>query len=170
MFAFDAPEIVEDFIVQLLKKREFDSAKVKEETEEEKYNIKKGKPPVETTIEQSITIQTAQVELNPSTKVKIISQFEYGQEEPKIGFLIDAVEDKTDRIQRQLISEEELLINHSKEMYTFIKSTLKFEKRVEISKKMLMSPNFEEELSQIMRNPPGQLSVTTSAESKTEDK
>jgi len=49
-----------------------------------------------------------------------------------------------------LVSEEELAETHSKEMYYFIKSNLKFEKKVTIPKKVLMHPNFEAQLGVII--------------------
>ena len=44
---------------------------------------------------------------------------------------------------RELISEEELLKHHSKEMYEYLKSTLRFDNKVPIKTSELMSPTFE---------------------------
>ena len=51
-----------------------------------------------------------------------------------------------------LISEEELLETHSKEMYIFLKSTVHFEKKVKIPKKLLLQPTFSEEISYFINN------------------
>lgn len=59
---------------------------------------------------------------------------------------------KTQEKHRELISEEELIVHHSKEMYYYLKSTLRFEKKVQISKKILMQKNFEEVLNEQLVN------------------
>ena len=46
-------------------------------------------------------------------------------------------------MRRELIKEEELLESHSKEMYSYLKSTLRFEQKVSVKKSELMEPNFE---------------------------
>jgi hypothetical protein len=50
---------------------------------------------------------------------------------------------------RDLVSEEELLKTHSKEMYQFLKSTLRYEIKVPVKKSELMSPNFDKYLESI---------------------
>ena len=44
---------------------------------------------------------------------------------------------------RQLISESELLENHSKEMYQHLRAKLTYEQKVTVRKSQLMSPNFK---------------------------
>lgn len=58
----------------------------------------------------------------------------------------------TGQADRKLVSEEELAETHSREMYYFIKSSLKFEKKVTIPKKVLMHPNFQEKLDYIINH------------------
>ena len=51
--------------------------------------------------------------------------------------------------QRELVSEEDLLVNHSQDMYLFLKSTLKFEYKVPINMAELFSPDFELKLDKL---------------------
>lgn len=44
------------------------------------------------------------------------------------------------------------MVHHAKEMYYYIRSTLTFNKRVQIPKKVLMSANFEEIMEGLMKN------------------
>lgn len=44
---------------------------------------------------------------------------------------------------RDLISEEELLKTHSREMYQYLKSTLRYEIKVPVKKSDMMSPDFD---------------------------
>ena len=70
-----------------------------------------------------------------------------------MGFLIEILGDKeTSPGRRDLISEEELLKTHSKEMYNYLKSTLRYEIKVPVKKSEMMSPNFDEFLDQINRH------------------
>jgi hypothetical protein len=57
---------------------------------------------------------------------------------------VEVTNPETGIVCRQLISEEELIETNSKEMYYFIRASLKFEKKVTIPKNILMHPNFEE--------------------------
>ena len=70
-----------------------------------------------------------------------------------MGFLIEILGDKeTSPGRRDVISEEELLKTHSKEMYNYLKSTLRYEIKVPVKKSEMMSPNFDEFLDQINRH------------------
>lgn len=70
-----------------------------------------------------------------------------------MGFLIEILGDKeTSPGRRDLISEEELLKTHSKEMYNYLKSTLRYEIKVPVKKSEMMSPNFDDFLDQINRH------------------
>jgi acetyltransferase-like isoleucine patch superfamily enzyme len=69
---------------------------------------------------------------------------EYLPVQQKIGFLIEVTNPETGSVYRQLVSEEELIETNSKDMYYFIRASLKFEKKVTIPKKVLMHPNFEQ--------------------------
>lgn len=44
---------------------------------------------------------------------------------------------------RELVSEEELLKTHAIEMYTYLKSTLRYEIKIPVKKSDMMAPNFE---------------------------
>jgi hypothetical protein len=72
-----------------------------------------------------------------------------------MGFLIEILSDSegvklpTTGTHRDLISEEELLKTHSKEMYNYLKSTLRYEVKVPVKKSEMMSPNFDDFLEKI---------------------
>ena len=70
-----------------------------------------------------------------------------------MGFLIEILGEKeTAHGRRELISEEELLKTHSREMYNYLKSTLRYEIKVPVKKSEMMSPNFDEFLENINRH------------------
>jgi hypothetical protein len=70
-----------------------------------------------------------------------------------MGFLIEILGEKeTAQPRRELISEEELLKTHSREMYNYLKSTLRYEIKVPVKKSEMMSPNFDEFLENINRH------------------
>ena len=61
-----------------------------------------------------------------------------------MGFLIEIVSEKENTPgRRDLISEEELLKTHSRDMYNYLKSTLRYEIKVPVKKSEMMSPNFD---------------------------
>ena len=64
-----------------------------------------------------------------------------------MGFLIEIQGEKDSKThstpRRDLISEEELLKTHSREMYNYLKSTLRYEIKVPVKKSEMMSPNFD---------------------------
>jgi hypothetical protein len=62
-----------------------------------------------------------------------------------MGFLIEINENG----HRDLISEEELLKTHSREMYAYLKSTLRYEIKVPVKKADMMSPSFDQFLEKI---------------------
>lgn len=67
-----------------------------------------------------------------------------------MGFLIEILGlNKKDVAKRDLISEDELLKTHSKEMYNFLKSTLRFEVKVPVKKSLMLSHDFDDYLQQI---------------------
>lgn len=70
-----------------------------------------------------------------------------------MGFLIEILSDSTKTPyvapRRDLISEEELLKTHAKEMYNYLKSTLRYEVKVPVKKSDMMSPTFDEFLEKI---------------------
>jgi hypothetical protein len=70
-----------------------------------------------------------------------------------MGFLIDVPVDKAtnggEDYRREMISEEELLKTHSREMYKYLKSTLRYEIKVPVKKSDMMSPGFDEFLERI---------------------
>ena len=70
-----------------------------------------------------------------------------------MGFLIEILGEKEiAHGRRELISEEELLKTHSREMYNYLKSTLRYEIKVPVKKSEMMSPNFDEFLENINRH------------------
>ncbi len=67
-----------------------------------------------------------------------------------MGFLIEILgANKRDAPKRDLISEDELLKTHSKEMYNFLKSTLRYEVKVPVKKSQMLSEDFDDYLEQI---------------------
>jgi hypothetical protein len=77
---------------------------------------------------------------------------EYGTEEQRMGFLIEILDEKDSKHgRRDLISEEELLKTHSRDMYNYLKSTLRYEIKVPVKKSEMMSPGFDEFLENINR-------------------
>ena len=48
---------------------------------------------------------------------------------------------------RLLVSEKQLLQTHSKEMYSYLRKNLRYEKKVHIKKDVLLDRNFEEKLA-----------------------
>ena len=69
-----------------------------------------------------------------------------------MGFLIEILDDKDSKHgRRDLISEEELLKTHSKDMYNYLKSTLRYEIKVPVKKSEMMSTGFDEFLENINR-------------------
>jgi len=64
-----------------------------------------------------------------------------------MGFLIEILSaNKRDVPKRDLISEDELLKTHSKEMYNFLKSTLRYEVKVPVKKSQMLSEDFDDYL------------------------
>ncbi len=94
-----------------------------------------------------------------------------------MGFLIEIQgEDagqKTVR-RRELVSEDELLKTHSKEMYTYLKSTLRYEIKIPVKRSEMMAPDFEAFLNNInskaVARDPTILADIESRKSKTESK
>jgi hypothetical protein len=69
-----------------------------------------------------------------------------------MGFLIEILDEKDSKHgRRDLISEEELLKAHSRDMYNYLKSTLRYEIKVPVKKSEMMSPGFDEFLENINR-------------------
>jgi hypothetical protein len=69
-----------------------------------------------------------------------------------MGFLIEILDEKDSKHgRRDLISEEELLKTHSRDMYNYLKSTLRYEIKVPVKKSEMMSPGFDEFLENINR-------------------
>lgn len=69
-----------------------------------------------------------------------------------MGFLIEILDEKDSKHgRRDLISEEELLKTHSRDMYNYLKSTLRYEIKVPVKKSEMMSPGFDEFLEKINR-------------------
>jgi hypothetical protein len=70
-----------------------------------------------------------------------------------MGFLIEILDEKDAKHQhhprRELISEEELLKSHSRDMYNYLKSTLRYEIKVPVKKSEMMSPQFDAMLEKI---------------------
>jgi hypothetical protein len=66
-----------------------------------------------------------------------------------MGFLIEILGSSKNK--RDLISEEELLKTHAKEMYSYLKSTLRYEIKVPVKKSDMMSPEFDDYLEKINR-------------------
>jgi len=64
-----------------------------------------------------------------------------------MGFLIEIKgENKRDQAgvsKRDLIAEDELLKTHSKEMYNFLKSTLRYEVKVPVKKSQMLHKDFD---------------------------
>jgi hypothetical protein len=67
-----------------------------------------------------------------------------------MGFLIEILGDSSESLdpsksakRRELVSEEELLKTHAKEMYSYLKSTLRYEIKIPVKKSEMMAPNFE---------------------------
>ena len=62
-----------------------------------------------------------------------------------MGFLIEVqgTQDENIQAKRRLISEEDLLKSHSKEMYNYLKQTLRYEFKVPVKKSQLLSPDFD---------------------------
>lgn len=76
-----------------------------------------------------------------------------------MGFLIEILSDANGNLlnptRRDLISEEDLLKTHSKEMYNYLKSTLRYEIKVPVKKSEMMSPQFDNFLEQINKGSNG---------------
>lgn len=53
---------------------------------------------------------------------------------------------------REMISEEDLLKTHSRDMYNYLKSTLRFEVRVPVKRSELMSPDFDNYYEQLKKS------------------
>lgn len=89
-----------------------------------------------------------------------------------MGFLIEILSDsdggKHPQIggqpRRDLISEEELLKTHAKEMYNYLKSTLRYEVKVPVKKSDMMSPTFDEFLEKINKGSGGNSQTQDHAE------
>lgn len=65
-------------------------------------------------------------------------------------------QDQGDRLSlRELISEEDLIKTHPKEMYNYLKSTLRYEIKVPVKKSDMMAPDFENFLEKINQKSPG---------------
>ena len=61
-----------------------------------------------------------------------------------MGFLIEILgANKRESPRRDLISEDELLKTHSREMYNFLKSTLRYEVKVPVKKSQMLSEDFD---------------------------
>lgn len=74
-----------------------------------------------------------------------------------MGFLVEILESSKDGgnqrpLRRDLISEEDLLKTHSKEMYLYLKSTLRYEVKVPVKKTQMMDPNFDVYLETVQKN------------------
>ena len=64
-----------------------------------------------------------------------------------MGFLIEIMGNKKGEApKRDLISEDELLKTHSKEMYNFLKATLRYEVKVPVKKSQMLSNDFDDYL------------------------
>lgn len=76
-----------------------------------------------------------------------------------MGFLIEIYGEtpgaEPSSLRRELISEEDLLKTHSKEMYQYLKSTLRYEIKVPVKKSELMSPDFDQFLENINKGGTG---------------
>ena len=68
-----------------------------------------------------------------------------------MGFLIEIRnENRRDQpSKRDLIAEDELLKTHSKEMYNFLKSTLRYELKVPVKKSQMLRQDFDQYLKEI---------------------
>jgi hypothetical protein len=75
-----------------------------------------------------------------------------------MGFLIEILGSSKNK--RDLISEEELLKTHAKEMYSYLKSTLRYEIKVPVKKSDMMSPEFDDYLEKINRGQHSQPAVS----------
>jgi len=76
-----------------------------------------------------------------------------------MGFLIEILGSSKNK--RDLISEEELLKTHAKEMYSYLKSTLRYEIKVPVKKSDMMSPEFDDYLEKINRGQHSQPAVVS---------
>ena len=79
-----------------------------------------------------------------------------------MGFLIEIqAEDAGQKasIRRELVSEDELLKTHSKEMYTYLKSTLRYEVKIPVKRSEMMAPDFEAYLNRINSKAASKLSL-----------
>ena len=70
-----------------------------------------------------------------------------------MGFLIE-IRSSTDSkreqsSKRDLIAEDELIKTHSKNMYTFLKSTLRYELKVPVKKSQMLRSDFDQYLKDI---------------------
>lgn len=64
-----------------------------------------------------------------------------------MGFLVEVPSDEIEgQAKRMLVSEEELIENHSREMYLFLKKHIKYETKVPVKLNLLMDPNFQVEV------------------------
>ena len=94
-----------------------------------------------------------------------------------MGFLIEIqAEDAGQKasIRRELVSEDELLKTHSKEMYTYLKSTLRYEVKIPVKRSEMMAPDFEAYLNRInskaASKDPSLLQELEAIKSKTDNK
>lgn len=62
---------------------------------------------------------------------------------------MEFTENKSGKKIRDIMKEEDLLETHSKELYLYLKSTLRFEHKFTVKKSDLMSPNFEKILDNL---------------------
>lgn len=65
---------------------------------------------------------------------------------------MEFTDNRTGKKMRDIIKEEDLLETHSKELYLYLKSTLRFEHKFTVKKSDLMSPNFEKILDNLNSN------------------
>ncbi len=68
-----------------------------------------------------------------------------------MGFLIEILSDnkRNSPAKRDLIAEDELMKTHSKDMYNFLKSTLRYELKVPVKKSQMLRSDFDQYLKEI---------------------
>jgi hypothetical protein len=87
-----------------------------------------------------------------------------------MGFLIEILggpEGGSDLAKRRdLVSEEELLKTHSREMYNYLKSTLRYEIKVPVKKSDMMSADFDKFLDDINKGNNADAAAITTTKGK----